>query len=245
MVVRALEGEMNLMVVDPSSDFDFLENEKFHFGAMVPLQVQNILQSENGKSKLANIENLLIGGSSIPFSLEKEIESFDSNIVSTYGMTETATHIAVRHLSGEMKADFYKTLPGISIRKNEKDCLEIFPEEQQNWLQTTDMVELISDNEFKILGRSDYVIISGGIKFNPEQIEKKLAPFINFPFIISSKPDEKLGQKLVLIVETEESDSLTNEILETCKKSLDKFEQPREIIFGKLPRTDNGKVIRN
>ncbi|MDX9881239.1 MAG: AMP-binding protein [Prolixibacteraceae bacterium] len=245
MVVRALTGKMNLLVVDPACDFRFLDQEKFDFGAMVPLQVGNILETGTGKNRIENIRHLLVGGSAAPFQLEKKIRQLKNNVVSTYGMTETASHIAVRKLSGADWSENYRCLPGISIRKNENECLEIFAEGQPEWLTTTDLVDIVSFSEFKILGRADHVIISGGLKFHPELIEKKLEKFIHQPFIISSEPDEKLGRKLVLMVEAPASGNLKDELRKILEKYLAKYEKPRKIAFVKpLPRNANGKIIR-
>ena len=94
------------------------------------------------------------------------------------------------------------------------------------------------------MGRADNVINSGGVKLFPEQIEKKLKPFIETEFIISSLPDETLGQKLILILEGQKNDY--SELLEMLPSStLDKFEKPKAIYFlDKFPRTESGKLKR-
>lgn len=243
MVVRALVGQMNLVAVDPSSNFDFLENEKFDFGAMVPNQVIKILEQASGKEKIQNISNLLIGGSGISSALERQISKLSSRIVLTYGMTETASHIAIRELSGNRKSEYYRCLPGIKVSINENGCLNIHLPESQEALQTNDLAELQSDTSFRILGRSDSVIISGGIKYSPESIEKKLEPMINRRFVVSSLPDEKLGEKLVLVVEGDVFN--TENLRKAIGKKLPKFEQPKSIVFmTSFPETDSGKVKR-
>jgi len=245
MVVRALTGKMSLTVVDPSTGYCFPDREKYDLGAMVPLQLTNLLNAENGNRRVENIRHLLVGGSAVPAQLEQKIRMLKNDVVSTYGMTETASHIAVRKLSGDDFSENYCCLPGISIRKNEDDCLEIFAEGQDKWLHTTDLVEIISPSEFKIIGRADHAIICGGLKFHPEQIEKKLEKFIQEPFMISSEPDEKLGQKLVLVIEGSGSDDLMNKLQKKIKECLPKYGQPRKIVFvDRLPRNGNGKLIR-
>jgi O-succinylbenzoic acid--CoA ligase len=243
MVVRTMVGQMNLVTVDPVSDFDFLENERFDFGAMVPNQIIKILEQASGKEKLENIRNLLIGGSGISSALEQQISQLSSRIVLTYGMTETASHIAIRELSGSRKSEYYRCLPGIKVSLNEKNCLRIHLPELAEPLQTNDLAELQSESIFRILGRSDSVIISGGIKYSPETIEKKLEPLINRRFVVSSLPDEKLGEKLVLVIEGEPFN--TEELRNQINKHLPKFEQPKSIVFmTSFPVTDSGKVKR-
>ena len=243
MVIRAIVGQMNLIAVDPATDFDFLEQEKFDFGAMVPNQVFKLMEQTSGIEKLQNIRNLLIGGSGISSAMEAQISPLSSRVVITYGMTETASHIAIRELSGIRKSDLYQCLPGISVSLSENDCLQIHLPEFSESLQTNDLAELQSDTSFQILGRSDSVIISGGIKYSPEALEKKLEQVINERFVISSVPDEKLGEKLTLVIEGNPQDTAILE--QKINDLLTAFERPKVICFLEhFPTTISGKIMR-
>jgi O-succinylbenzoic acid--CoA ligase len=247
MVVRALLGELNLHLVDPSTGFSFLKNKKFCFAAMVPNQVDKILKAESKPGELLlNIEKLLIGGSSIPASLEKDLQQFSTTCFSSYGMTETATHIALRKINSEGANGWYHCLEDINVNLSAEGCLQIFiPGLPEQPLKTTDLAELKNIKTFRILGRNDNVIISGGIKFSPEQIEKRLETFILKPFLVSSLPHESLGQQLVLVVEGEKSEEFKNYLHKICGKHLVKYEQPRQIVFvSQIPRNENGKYNR-
>ena len=242
MVVRAIVGQMNLIVVDPATDFDFLNQESFDFGAMVPNQLYKILEQSSGLEKLQNIRNLLIGGSSISGELEARISQLSSRAVITYGMTETASHIAIRELSGIRKSDFYHCLPGISVNLSEPGCLQIHLPEFVEPIKTNDLAELRSDTSFRILGRADSVIISGGIKYSPEALEKKLEPFVNERFAISSVPDEKLGEKLVLVIEGIPHE--TRSLEQKMNDLFTIFERPKIICFLEhFPTTFSGKIM--
>ena len=244
MVVRAIVGKMDLITVDPSSEFELLLNDTFDFGAMVPNQVFKLLESDSGKEKLGHIRNLLIGGSAISLTLEAQVSQLKSRVVSTYGMTETASHIAIRELSGEKRSNVYHCLPGISITLSENDCLQIHVAERHESLQTNDMAEVLSSTSFRILGRVDDVIISGGIKYWPQTIERKLEPLMIARFVISSLPDEMLGEKLVLVIEGTSTD--TEWIQQKAAELLPPFERPRSVCFlADFPQTPNGKIRRN
>jgi o-succinylbenzoate---CoA ligase len=243
MVVRAIAGQMNLITVDPASNFDFLENGTFDFGAMVPNQVFKIWEKPSGKDKLQNIRNLLVGGSAISANLEAQIAQLSNRVVSTYGMTETASHIAIRELSGTRKSDIHQCLAGITVSLSENDCLQIHLPEMIEPLQTNDLAELKTNTSFRILGRADSVIISGGIKYSPEAIEKKLEGSFDQRFVISSVPDEKMGEKMVLVIEGKPSPIAT--IQEKLKALLPTFEQPKMILFvDQFLETSSGKIIR-
>lgn len=244
MVVRAIVGQMNLVTIDPASDFDFLLNETFDFGAMVPNQIFKLLEMPSGKEKIENIRNLLIGGSAIQANLEAQISKLKNRVVSTYGMTETASHIAIRELSGQKRSDIYHCLPGIFVTANKNDCLQIHVPEMDEPLQTKDIAEVISPTSFRVLGRADDVIISGGIKYWPETVERKLEAAIYGRFVISSLPDEKLGEKLVLVIEGR---PIQIELIQQkIADLLSPFERPKAVFFlDNFPETKNGKVKRN
>ena len=243
MLIRAIVGQMDLIAVDPATDFVFLEQEIFDFGAMVPNQVFKLLELPSGMEKLQNIKNLLIGGSGISEEMEGRISQLSSRVVHTYGMTETASHIAIRELSGNRKSDFYHCLSGISVNLNETNCLQIYLPEFADPFQTNDLAELQSDTSFRILGRADSVIISGGIKYSPETLEKKLERIISERFVISSVPDEKLGQKLALVIEAKPY--RTDHLEQQMNDLFTPFERPKVICFLEhFPTTVSGKIRR-
>lgn len=244
MVVRAVIGKLDLHIVQPESDFALLEKEKFKFAAMVPNQVSKLFELN---LKSWNIEQLLIGGDAISSNLERRLKSTTTACYSSYGMTETATHIALRKLNGPDSNLFYHCLDNIQVQLGKDKNLEIFvPGLTQQPLSTTDLAELKDNKTFRIFGRSDNIIISGGIKFSPEEIEKKLESEITIPFMISSLTHEKLGKQLVLLIENEENKELKRELQIICKTKLDKFECPRQIVFVQiLPKTANGKLKRS
>ncbi len=247
MVVRALLGRLDLYVAEPTTDFSFLQTEKFHFAAMVPTQVNKILESEPFPGAwFQNLEQLLIGGSAIPYAMEQKLQSISSACYSSYAMTETATHIALRKLNGSEKSEFYSCLEDIHVQLSEKECLQVFmPGLAEQPLQTTDLAELADEKTFRILGRNDNVIISGGIKYSPEQLEKKLEPFLEMPFLISSLPHESLGEQLVLVLEGNENFEIEKTVKSICEEQLSKYEQPRQIVFiQRFPITKNQKTDR-
>lgn len=242
MTVRALIGKHDLHLVDPASDFTDLPDDKpIKFAAMVINQGTKYLSLP-----LQNIENLLIGGSAIPKPLEEQLQQISTQCYSSYAMTETATHIALRKLNGSDKTESYQCLDDISIELDERDCIRILmPGLENGAIQTNDLGELEDSHCFKVLGRIDNVIISGGIKFLPEQIEEKLAKEMPRPYAISSVPDKQLGEKIILLIEGAVDEKIKSTITTHCTKLLSKYEQPKEIRFiEKLPRTKNGKIDR-
>lgn len=94
---------------------------------------------------------------------------------------------------------------------------------------------------FRIKGRKDFVICSGGVKIQIEEVEDKLRPFLQSPFMITKKKDEKFGEMAVLVSE----DVDLNEVERVCKEQLPKFWVPKQFIHvDKIPMTETGKVKR-
>lgn len=212
------------------------QGEKITLLSVVPSQMHYILDN---RQLMPEIEAILIGGSPIPMTMRQRIADSGLQAFETYGMTETASHIAIRKVESEITP--FSTLGDIMVTQdNGVLCINI-----PGWqtLRTNDNANLISDRQFFILGRVDNVIISGGVKLNPEIIEEKLSLDIQHPFIITSVSDEKWGERVVLVIEGDES--FKNKAEAICRQKLSRFEIPKEIIFiDKLPRTENGKIIR-
>jgi O-succinylbenzoic acid--CoA ligase len=233
MLIRAIILGLDLDYVAPSSHpMKDLDDQKYDFVAMVPMQAQNSLK------ELHNVRKLIVGGARISASLEKELMKLPTEVYETYGMTETITHIAAKRV-GE-KA--FTVLPHVTISYDDRNCLVIHAPHiiAEDAIVTNDLVELINENQFVFLGRIDNVINSGGVKIMPEQVEQKLDGKINPRFFIASKEDKELGEKVVLVVEGD-SFVIDKSVFET----LDKYERPKEIVFvPKFKETENGKVLR-
>ena len=232
MLVRSIILGLDVDFVQPTSKPLHKSTKKYDFAAMAPLQAQNSLE------ELKNVKKLIIGGSRVSKSLEDDLKKlYKTEIFETYGMTETLSHIAAKKL-GESA---FTILPNISISQNENKCLVIdAPKVAKEIVVTNDMVELINDKQFKYLGRTDNVVNSGGIKLIPEQIEEKLAKFIDTPFFVGGVADASLGEKLVLVIEGKEK-TLDTEIF----NELDKYQKPKEVFFvSKFTQTENSKNKR-
>ncbi|MEM9895302.1 MAG: AMP-binding protein [Bacteroidota bacterium] len=228
VVFRALIKNLDLYVGSLSSSplkDPYFNGKKFDLVSMVPLQITH-LKSEDFR----RFHTILVGGA----VLEKQKFNGDSTIYSTYGMTETVSHIALRKIDEE----FYHLTGDWKIAVNNNGNLKVKGSiSDHKWIQTHDQVLLKSERSFKWLGRSDFVINSGGIKIQPEIVEQRLRPFIQGIFLISWIKNEKLGQQVVLISE--------QFIEESALASLTGFQRPKQIFNNqKIFFTESGKVDR-
>ncbi|NOS56846.1 MAG: AMP-binding protein [Cyclobacteriaceae bacterium] len=251
MLVRSLEIGMNIIAVEPCANpFEGIDpNVKIDFTALVPYQVKAILQSPQ-KIFLNQLGSVLIGGAPLDHSTKLALQNCQSPFFETYGMTETISHIALKQLNGSGRSNFFTTLPGVSIRQDERGCLCIVTSYLEHDIITNDIVEMVDVNKFIWLGRWDNVINTGGLKVFPETIETKIEGIfvqlnITNWFFITGLPDEQWGQAVSLIVEGKLSEYQEEELKQSLKSRLYKFEVPRYIIcLPSFIRTDSGKVNR-
>ena len=246
VVVRSLVSHLHLISVTPSSHPLKDVTQPIDFAAMVPLQVYSSLQEPAERERLLSIRHLIIGGGAIDDSLESQLQQFPNAVWSTYGMTETLSHIALRRISGENSSLWYSPLDGVDVSLSSDSCLEIYaPQVNPEKLHTNDIAELRTlpdgSKEFRILGRKDNVIDSGGIKIQAEEVERLLRPHLSCGFMITKVSDARLGEAVTLLVESDDVDN----ILAVCKHVLPRHWVPRHIFpESHIPITETGKPAR-
>lgn len=276
VVVRSIERHLHLISVSPSGhplkNIDLKDvngkdvNGEITFAAMVPMQVYNTLQVPEERERLTHIRHLIIGGGAIDASLEKELQALPGNITiwSTYGMTETLSHIALRRINGAEASEWYQPFDSVKISQTEEGCLVIdAPLVCAETLVTNDIVEIepyiynkVEKNRFRIKGRKDNVICSGGIKIQIEEVEEFLKPHLEKPFMLAKKKDEKFGEIAVLLTEDEDLKKVEATIRRLLSGKSDdsnksseskshKYWIPRKYLHvDHLPLTETGKPKR-
>lgn len=254
MVMRALVNNCNLVATEVSSDpLKFIPQDTIiHFASFIPMQMETLLQHEEYINRLNLMKAILVGGAPVSDALAQKLQQLKTQVVHTYSMTETYTHVAVKYLNGEKKSEYYHPLPGVTLSQDERACLVIksFLTDQQP-LVTNDIVELQANGSFKWIGRWDNVINSGGVKIQLEKVENALhnalkQSGIERNLFATGLPDDRFGQKLVVVIEGEELPvEALNAVKKRLKDMLSIYEQPKQFYFAdKLPLTRTGKVDR-
>ena len=241
MVVRALTAGLDLIIRNPSGNPLADVETPLRFAAMTPMQVFNSLQVPEEKERLMKIEILLIGGAAIDPELSRILSAFPNAVYSTYGMTETLSHIALLRLNGVEASKFYTPFPSVKLSLSAENTLiiEAF-QVADEIIYTKDIAELLPDGRFRIIGRSDNTINSGGIKIQAEEIEEKLSSVISGNFAITSIPHPKFGEAIVLLVT--QGQTVSQEIINNL---LPAFQRPKYILeTEKIPLTPTGKIDR-
>jgi len=255
MLVRGFVADLQLTVVEPVRNPLSLvsQEEQIDFASFVPLQLQ-IIQQEMPEAlpQLNRMKGILVGGAPVTPTQQRELQRIKPPIYLTYGMTETASHIAVRRLNGPLATDYYKVLDGIKVGIDKRGCLTIQGDvTNQELLVTNDIVEFLTPTRFRWIGRADNVINTGGVKVQVEKVELAIAEALSdwensTRFFIASQPDELLGEKIVLVMEGERHpEAREQELFDRLHALLQKFEVPKQIIYSpSFSETATGKVYR-
>ncbi|GAB4025486.1 AMP-binding protein [Spirosoma gilvum] len=261
MLVRGLELGLPMTIIEPTSNpleqFDPTNNH-FVFTALVPLQLQTILDTSPEKLPILNgMKAILIGGAATSPALEKALQRITSPVFATYGMTETVSHIALRRLNGPDSTDSFTALDGVTLGTDERDCLHITSAATNfERVQTNDVVELLDSQHFRLLGRADTIINTGGVKVQPESVEKIISHvlsdngFLN-RVIVVGQTDEQLGQRVVAVVE--QADAIPSEPFSrawevaraSIRQQIGRYAVPKDVIIvPKFVETATGKIDR-
>ncbi len=242
MVARALAAELELVTTPPSSTPLATLHTTVKFAPLVPMQAHTTLQQPDGMAQLEKAAIILLGGGFIDPALEDALQACKSAVYASYGMTETLSHIALRRVNGAQRTACYTPLPGITIRLSSRGTLAISaPAIGVDYLETNDIAEINTDGTFRILGRVDNVINSGGIKIQAESIEQAILAATGITCVVVPVPHPVLGQSVCLVWEGDEA---LRPALMQAIETLPKYHRPQRIIHTAIPRTPTGKPDR-
>lgn len=248
MLVRAFVLGLDLHVIDPrGSVLDNLKvHDRFRFTAMLPLQLHRALQEDRTRVE-RQFDTILLGGGPVSQALIDDLHGLGTKVLLSYGSTETVTHAALRAVNGPGRSELFSAIGHCHFARDPRGCLVVYtPHLRAKQHVTNDLVELIDDTHFRWLGRFDNVILSGGRKIFPEQLEAKTAGIIPYPHYFSGIPDPVLGQAISLTLETERpQDEVLPHVMEKLLFALERHELPRRVIaVRRIARTGSGKIKR-
>lgn len=243
MVVRALVGGLHLVCAEPSSTPLPAPSEGFiDFAPLVPLQAARTLEQSDGRARLENVGTLLLGGGFIDGALERALQGLRCRVFASYGMTETFSHVALRRVNGRAASQAYTPLPHVQVAIDGAGRLGVSSAALGiDFLQTNDLAEWADEKKrlFRILGRCDAVICSGGVKIQAESVEAALAA-AGVRALALPLPDAALGQCVALVHEPCAANTLA-----AALGALPRYHRPRRVFcIESLPRTATGKVSR-
>lgn len=243
VVVRALVCGLDLVAATPSaSPLAGLASAPF-FAALTPMQAFESLKDPATAQLLREVRCLLLGGGAITGQLAEALAGFPHPVWSSYGMTETLSHIALRRVDGKAATPWYTPLAGVRLSLSAEGTLVIDdPRVCPQTLVTNDLAQLADDGRFRITGRRDNVIDSGGIKVQIEEVEAALEGHVPGEFCITWLPDERLGEEVVMLGTAPWGDEAMKAC---CRPLLPAHWCPRRYLqVDAVPRTQTGKPAR-
>ena len=251
MLIRAIVGGCDIEIAEPKARPVF--EKPIDFLSLTPHQCTSLLPS------FPQVKKLLLGGGAVSEKLKRQLP-VEVEVWEGFGMTETITHIALRKISQEATTAIhtpfsnfpFTALPGVSFKTSETRQLIInAPTRNVTGLVTDDVVELLSSTSFRWIGRVSQIINSGGIKVNPEFVEREIRGImepLNCEYIVLGRPNDLLGEIVVLKIEHEGlPKSVETKILDEISSlnHLPPHNAPRMIEYGPIEKSERGKTKRD
>ena len=223
------------------------------FTSIVPTQLTRLLDAG---SNLRHFRAMLVGGSGMDAALRDRAEVAGVPAVQTYGMTETCGGVVYDG----------RPLPGVAVRASEAGELLISGPtlmrgyrldpaataaaiDAEGWLRTGDGGEINADGTVRVRGKLKDVIVSGGEKIWPTEVEAALLGHPDVAaVVVSASADREWGQRVVArVVPRNHSAPPSLESLRThAAATIARHKLPRELILVEgLDRTALGKVRRH
>jgi O-succinylbenzoic acid--CoA ligase len=222
------------------------------FTSLVPTQLTRLL---DGGADLGRFRAILVGGSGVDDELAHRVAEAGVRMVATYGMTETCGGVvyAGRPLAGvEVRVARWGELlvrgPTLmrGYRLDPAASVEVF--EPGGWLRTGDGGEVDDDRTVRVLGRLAGVIVSGGEKIWPAEVEAALSSHPDVAAVlVSGSSDREWGQRVVarVVPRRPASPPTLESLRDHAADTIARHKLPRElIIVERLDRTSLGKIRR-
>lgn len=240
-----------------------LTEKNISYLSLVPAQVFDLIQA--GVRASTTLKKVFVGAGLMTSEIRQGILTLGWPVVETYGMTETASMIAIR----EQTADF-KVMPGVEVRlfdeKLQVRCDSLLSTVMQkksgliqtevlaegDWFETRDHVVLheVSGATFlHILGRqTDYVKILGEgvslaelrLKLQSLLLQQSLPPTCAE---ICALADSRKGYRLVLVFEKQIDTYQGDIVFKQFNLNVRPYEKLAEVVFiERMPRTELGKL---
>lgn len=239
--------------------------------SLVPVQLAALLEVRAGREAPPSLRALLLGGGPIAPDLLSEARAAGYRVLTTYGLTETGSGIAVGGADEATRRDplAMRALPGVTLRVEPAAALdgsgEILVRGEMvfagyvgaaagaagglhdGWLHTGDMGTLDSEGLLRISDRRDDLIISGGENISPAEVEAVLATHPRVAEVaVAGLPHPRWGAVPVAAVVLRPGPAVTDdELAGYCRERLAGFKVPaRYARLDALPRNGMGKILR-
>jgi O-succinylbenzoic acid--CoA ligase len=180
--------------------------------SLVPTQLQRLLKKFSVTEWLRHTHAILLGGAPASVDLLKQARRLRLPIALAYGTTETAAVVAAQ-LPHDFLAGWaprFTPLPHAKITTNHDGRIIIqakslfggyYPAHQRRRsFATEDLGRLHARGRLELRGRIDRVIITGGEKIHPAEVEKRIrATGLVKDVRVIGQPDAEWGERVVAL----------------------------------------------
>lgn len=229
--------------------------------SLVPTQLAKLLQVKHGKAWLTSLSPVLLGGAACDETLLAEARKAGIEVCQVYGATETAAAVAATSRNNWKTGSdtALETLPGVEFHIHPKThALSItgaglhhgyWPAIQKEPLTSFDTGDLADkDNSgrcFRILGRRDSQIITGGEKVDPQVVSSAIREQLGAAYecAVFGVADALWGQRVVAAIAPQLPPDQLEKVKAVLKENLARWEVPKRwLSLESLPRTKAGKI---
>lgn len=241
---------------DPTQARAWIESGFVQGISLVPTTLHRLL--DGGGPDFSKLRLVLLGGAPAPQDLVSLALMRGAPLRLTYGMTEHASQIATEiHSSGGLVP-----LPGVGVRVSEEGLISIqspmlatgiYRDGKLEPLPLTDGYFVTGDlgsfdgGKLHVTGRRSELIISGGMKLFPLEVERELAllPGVLDCAIVST-PDPEWGEIVCALVVEKSPGTFDSEVARSALKGvLEARKVPRQwFLVPRIPRSAAGKILR-
>ncbi len=270
-------AKIMLATFDPETTLRIIEQEKITNTYLLPAMVKLIIRLPNWeKCDLSSLRFVGAGGEPVPAKVSQAFSKWGIPIFNSYGLTETTdgtTFIRPEHVANKPAHCIGKTHTSVDAKVVDAQGNELGPDQdgemlhrgptvvdsywhrpeesakafKDSWLHTGDRVVKDSDGFYYFIGRKDDMIVSGGEKVFPAEVEEVILAYPKVADVaVVGVPDETWGQIVKAVIVPKQGMPLTeDEIVAHVKQCLASFKKPRLIEFvSDLPRLGTGKLDR-
>jgi fatty-acyl-CoA synthase len=128
--------------------------------------------------------------------------------------------------------------------KNPRATAEAFA---GGWFHTGDLAVLHPDGYIELKDRSKDIIISGGENISTIEVEGVL---YQHPSVLEAavvaRPCDVWGETpcAFVLLRTDAEPTTEQDLIEHCRANMAHFKAPKTVVFGPLPKTSTGKVLK-
>ncbi len=224
------------------------------YAALVPTQLHRLMAAVGGADALAAFDAVLIGGAAAPAALLTTARDRGVRIVTTYGMTETAggcvydgrpldaVAVAVDK-TGRIRIGGPTVFSGYLGRPH--DTADVL---SNGWFVTADRGRIGDDGLLAVLGRTDDVVVSGGVNVALPHVSERLLAHPDVTDAVAvGVPDDEWGTAVVafVVVRTSTSTSTSHDWRAWVTAGLGRAHAPRRVVtLAEMPMLATGKPDR-